>query len=110
MDVSKEKVLNGEIAILKVVDMQGKFLRSETFNKWELIDLLIEPNSERMVDLITLYDNQEIVHNDERYSLLCGVTLICDLIIETAENMREGVDFTDIDEEKYDEYLRLKGL
>lgn len=107
----KEKVIDGDIAILKVVDMKGKLLRIETIDWWGLLDLLIEPNSERMADLLTLYDGQEIVHADERYSILCGVRLIAELIEETAANILEAVkDSEYIDEEKFAEYEERYGV
>lgn len=106
----KEKVIDGDIAILKVVDKQGKFLRVETLDGWGMLDLLIEPNSERMLDLITLYEGREIIHADERYSLVCGARLITELIADTAENMLEAVkDSEYIDEEKFAEYETIYG-
>ena len=109
MEDLKKKIIDGEIAILKVVDMQGKFLRVERFDGCALIlDLLNEPNAERMADLLALYNGQEIVVDDKRYSLICGEKLICEKMIETAENMSEGVSFSsDRDEEQFSDYLEL---
>lgn len=94
----REKVLNGEVAVFKI-----KFLKSGgeelvVRNGEKIRDLLIGTNAERLADLTTLYEKGSIRIDGVRYEVLCGFTLIADLICETAEFMKETAEELEADE------------
>ena len=104
----KKQVIDGKVAIFKVVSMQGQFLRFEVLDNIQLHDLLTEPNGERMADLLTFYEGQDVVLDNERYRLLCGYRLIAEFMLETAENIKDAVEETpDHEEELFDEYIDI---
>jgi hypothetical protein len=83
----REKVLNGEVAVFKI-----KFLKSGreelvVRNGEKIRDLLIGTNAERLADLTTLYEKGSIRIDGVRYEVLCGFTLIADLMCEVTEFM-----------------------
>jgi uncharacterized protein YdcH (DUF465 family) len=72
-NVLRQEVLDGDKAIFKVVNKKGEFIRYEIFNYWNMIDLLIESNGERLYDLASLYLKQKLDLGDEIYEIVCGV-------------------------------------
>lgn len=105
----KEEVFNGEKTIFEVTDLTGK--KSIDILGWgDISNLLTAPNAQLMVDLVTLYDGQQVVGCDDlRYRVIVGYKLIANLIENCAKNMNECVDDSvDAEEEYWQEYIKSK--
>lgn len=111
MEDLKEKVFNGELAIFDVCEISTGKKYTETLDGENITDLLIEPNAERMSDLTTLYNGDDIVIDDCTYRLIVGYRLISELIVETAEFMSDAVvESMECEEEHWDEYINSEEI
>lgn len=102
----KRKVKRGEIAIFDVYNAESGESRVEYLDGVEIRDLLAEPNSERLSDLLAIYDGYGADVDEERYRLIAGAPLISYLIQETAIFIRESVlETPEADEQRVEEFL-----
>ena len=102
----KDDILNGNTAIFKVLDEQEQFIRYEILGYDDILTLLTESNSERILDLSQLYYSQHIQFNDDEvYYLVCGNLLIARLLHDTAENIQDDIEFSiDLEKEKFNDF------
>jgi hypothetical protein len=106
-NILKEDVMNGDKAVFKVFNEKGEFVRYEILDYWGIIDLLIMCNGERILELATLYNYEEIKHNEETYKLVCGAPLIARLMVDVARDIIEDIaDTPEVDEERYNDFER----
>ena len=107
-ELLKEDILNGEKAIFRVDNPQENFIRYEILGYKEILDLLIESNEERLLDLATLYCTGELLVGNEVYNLICGNLMIAKLIESVSINIQEDIEFSiELEEEKYNEFERI---
>ena len=107
MDNLKQKVFDGGATIFEVTDMKTGESIIEELNYVDILDITIGCNSERMSDLVTLYDGDSIVYNDKTYRVLVGYKLITYIIAEVAQYMQESVEESEEREQDlWNEYLK----
>lgn len=107
MDNLKQKVFDGGATIFEVTDMKTGESSIEELNYVDILDITIGCNSERMSDLVTLYDGDRIVYNDKTYRVLVGYKLIAYIIDEVAQYMQESVEESEEREQDlWNEYLK----
>lgn len=101
-----DDINNGNVAIFEVKE-NGKFARYEILNHIQIRDLLTMNNRERLFELASLYNFGSITINNEQYCLLCGLTLISNLLVSVAEDIADDVVFSKyIDEENFELFAR----
>lgn len=106
-NVLRNDVLNGEKAIFKVTNENEDFIRYDILDYDDMLDLLVESNGDRLLDLAQLYNYAKLNIDDEIYNIVCGDALIARLIEDTAINIQEDIEFSiDLEEEKYNKFER----
>ena len=107
----KERVRRGEIAIFRVECKAAKVSCTQYLDGAEVRDLLAETNSERLSDLLALYNGSGIDIDEDHYSLIAGTPLISYLIQETAIFIRESVlENPEVDGQRVEKFLEQGGL